>query len=207
MSTSEPRPDDLMRRYRDGLPPRDPSERETFAEWGQLDADDRASAFEEQNLASQYEHYGGPLSWRGYLAEHRRGQDLESLGYSPPEIPDKYADALGPDRVASLERAIEDRFLAHASSPPTREELSAAAREFGAAARALGVESEAGAVDPDGWLQEHGETFTDALAAQQMFRRDRELPDSERLHDQPEPDRTAIAQAVDAALDAGLDPF
>jgi hypothetical protein len=154
------------------------------------------------DLEAAYELDESPLSWTAWLAKRDRRKRLASLGYTSPEIPEKYADALRPERLDDLHRRIEDRFMDLVSSQPSHDELSEAAKQYGPTARALGGGPEAGPVDPDAWVQEHGDRFADALAAQQMFRRDRE-PEPYRT----EVERDAQMRDIQERLDAGLDPF
>jgi hypothetical protein len=142
MSTPEQGPlDSQMSRYRAGMPPRDLGEREQFAEWAGLDADDRESAIDERlDPEQEYERYTGPLRWEAWLAERRRSEALERLGIERVELPEPYAEALGPERTERIARQVEDRLVSFADSMPSREALAARARTFGAAARALNTE-------------------------------------------------------------------
>ena len=66
------RSEEMLTRYRAGLPARDDDEREAYREWQELDAEYVEDYVEEVLIPErEYENYEGPLSWYEYLAQYR----------------------------------------------------------------------------------------------------------------------------------------
>ena len=101
-------------RYRGGQPPQDNYEQDAFAEWRQLDAGDRQSAYEERQLPEElYERDESGRSWEAFLADYHRtladdraDRDRGHPEFAGPEIFGE-PDALVLD-AATAEQAVGD---------------------------------------------------------------------------------------------------
>ncbi len=66
------RSEDMLNRYRAGLPARDDEECDAYREWAELDADYVEDYVREVlNPQRDYENYEGPLGWEDYVGEYR----------------------------------------------------------------------------------------------------------------------------------------
>lgn len=124
-------------RYSDQQPRRGDPE---WAEWQRLSAEDHQSALEALDAEQAFERYEGPLDWSAFVEERNRDSALRELGIGPVELPDSHRQALGPQRVGSVERLVEEELIAQAHRPRSIDELVRQAQELPGTAASLNLE-------------------------------------------------------------------